>query len=827
VNEMALYQYGYSRTEFLTMTAMDIWPDANKETFKNSDLTFKREHPNSNGEIWNHIKKDGTIIQEEIIAHEILFEGKEASLILSKDITEKVRMERRLISSEKRVRKIIENIFDMIILMDASFKIIYRSPSASRLTGWNDEDLSNSNGVPNIHPDDLDLYKETIQNLVANPNMPKNATIRYQHKDGHYIWIEGTGVNLLNDEDVNAIVFNFRDVTARIQEENNLIASEKRLRALIENNYDSIALMDESLKIIFRSPSATRISGWTNEEIEKIPSTANVHPDDLEKVAATVKEVFANPRKPIRLLYRNLHKNGKYIWLEGVLTNLIADRDINAIILNFRDITDKVEADEKLIASELHFRLLIENSVEGISLADKNANTLYRSPSGNKIFGTIGLENTINRTHPDDLEMRRKTYAKVLRNPGVAISFQSRILHSTNRYIWLEGTFTNLINVKGINAIVTSYREITKRKELEVRLKRVNKLARIGGWEIDMATETVYWTNMTREIHETEPEYLPDLKSGLSFFKKGKDRDLITQKLQNAIELGTAWDLELQICTTKNNKLWIRTIGETEFKDGKCVRVYGSIQDIDKRKKAEEQVYTLNKKLELRVKQRTEELESFSYSVSHDLRAPLRAVNGYAKIIEEDYGKILDTEGKRLLLELQNNAQKMGLLIDELLAFSRLGRKDVVLSLVDMDKLTANALVEVQTHLPGPVNVTFKNLIPIQADHNLMKQVLINLLSNALKYSSKKDHPEVSVESKRKNGMVVFSVKDNGAGFNMKYSYKLFGVFQRLHSTEEFPGIGVGLAILKLIIQKHKGKVWAEGKVGQGATFYFSLPDSI
>lgn len=229
--------------------------------------------------------------------------------------------------------------------------------------------------------------------------------------------------------------------------------------------------------------------------------------------------------------------------------------------------------------------------------------------------------------------------------------------------------------------------------------------------------------------------------------------------------------------------------------------------------------------LEKRVKERTEDLESFSYSVSHDLRAPLRAINGYANILDEDYGTLLDAEGKRLLGKVRSNAKKMGMLIDDLLTFSRLGRKGISMLSVDINELTETVLSEINQTTTHHAEIKFSNLLPAIGDYNLLQHVFTNLLSNAIKYSSKKEKPVIQIKSERKNGMLIYAISDNGVGFNMQYVHKLFGVFQRLHSDEEFSGTGVGLAIVHRIIKNHDGKVWGQGKEDQGATFFFSLPD--
>jgi light-regulated signal transduction histidine kinase (bacteriophytochrome) len=193
-------------------------------------------------------------------------------------------------------------------------------------------------------------------------------------------------------------------------------------------------------------------------------------------------------------------------------------------------------------------------------------------------------------------------------------------------------------------------------------------------------------------------------------------------------------------------------------------------------------------------------------------------------MLGEDYNTVLDPEGKRLLGEVRKNAKKMGVLIDDLLTFSRLGRKGVRKSFVNMNKLIETVLAEINQSQIHNAEIRCMNLLPVIADYNLLKHVITNLLSNAIKYSSKKENPVIEIKSELKNGALIYSVSDNGAGFDMQYLNKLFGVFQRLHSDEEFSGTGVGLAIVQRIIHKHDGKVWAQGIEGEGATFFFSLP---
>lgn len=252
------------------------------------------------------------------------------------------------------------------------------------------------------------------------------------------------------------------------------------------------------------------------------------------------------------------------------------------------------------------------------------------------------------------------------------------------------------------------------------------------------------------------------------------------------------------------------------------------LHDTTERRRAEEQIRRLNGELERQIAQLAavnRELEGFSYSVSHDLRAPLRAIDGFARFLEEDYGDKLDEEGRRLLGVIRESSRKMGQLIDDLLAFARLGRTSVSSQGIDMTALANEVLKGIREAGDAQAaTCSIGAMPPARGDRSLLHQVWMNLLDNAVKYSRTKDHPVVEAGGYSAAGENVYYVKDNGVGFDMQYAGKLFGVFRRLHSPEQFPGTGVGLAIVQRIVAKHGGRVWAEGKVDEGAAFYFSLP---
>ena len=298
-------------------------------------------------------------------------------------------------------------------------------------------------------------------------------------------------------------------------------------------------------------------------------------------------------------------------------------------------------------------------------------------------------------------------------------------------------------------------------------------------------------------------------------------------------EHAEAGESEFRIINKDGEIRWISHRCRPVFdQHGKWRGVRVGNRDITARHKAEDKITELNRTLERRVTERTEqleaansELEAFSYSVSHDLRAPLRAIKGFSDILIQDHAGKLDDEGKRLLNVVLNNAERMSQLIEDILEFSHTGQLEITSSEIDMEKMARAVVEELQPSNAGTkLQFEIEHIPPATGDRAMMKQVFVNLLSNAIKFSRTRETPTIRVGATVKGDETIYFVKDNGVGFDMRNVDKLFGVFQRLHSVTEFEGTGIGLAIVKRIVNRHGGRVWAEGKINEGATLYFALP---
>jgi PAS domain S-box-containing protein len=558
---------------------------------------------------------------------------------------------------------------------------------------------------------------------------------------------------------------------------------------------------------------------------------------------------------PYELELKTIRENGTNGWMR-VRGETVTDKDHKTIGLwcAAQDISARKQLELDLILAQerledffnLSPSLIVVTNIDGkIFKINKSCTTILGYTE--KEILNIGLWSLV---HPDDLKENNKAVERQLKS-GKIFNFINRYKNKDGSYRTLEWHTTV---VKDGSAYAYAY-DVTKQNkataqllfqneekyaaelaltnkklafQIEEKDKRANELSiaydTISAYKYALDESSIVAITDQKGIIHTVNNNFCNISKYSREELIGQDHRIISsgchskefiKELWSTIANGKVWKGELKNKAKDGTIYWVDTIIvpflDRERKPYQYIAIRTEITD---RKRTDEQLKSVNK-----------ELDAFSYSVSHDLRAPLRAINGYAKILEEDYDTVLDSEGKRLLDVVRANSIKMGVLIDDLLTFSRLGRRKITKLSVDMNKLVETYLAEINHSATLGTEIKFNNLLPAIGDDNLLQHVITNLLSNAIKYSSKKENPLIEIKSEQKNGELIYSISDNGVGFDMNYADKLFGVFQRLHADDEFSGNGVGLAIVQRIIQKHDGKVWAEGKEGQGATFFFSMPD--
>lgn len=368
-----------------------------------------------------------------------------------------------------------------------------------------------------------------------------------------------------------------------------------------------------------------------------------------------------------------------------------------------------------------------------------------------------------------------------------------------------------------------------QQSELLARLQETQRLARIGNWDYDLSTQTLTWSDETYRLFGLDPTQAEPTYAEFLGHIHPDDRPALLTAIQQAIAGGTVYELDLRIIHTDTSIRYLAMKGQPFCNvAGQVTRLFGAMLDITERKQAEIAVQTLNQELSKSVVELTavnRELEAFSYSVSHDLRAPLRSINGYSQALLEDCWERLDDTGHRYLQRIRAATERMGELIDDVLILSRITRSDMTFQPVNLSELVQEILADLQTTNPDrQVDCTIQADVIAWGDRTLLKVLLLNLLDNAWKFTSKQPLARIEFGTvEDNNGKLLYFVRDDGTGFDMTYADKLFGAFQRLHSVQEFSGTGIGLATAQRIVHRHGGQIWGASAIGQGATFFFTL----
>ncbi len=605
-----------------------------------------------------------------------------------------------------------------------------------------------------IWPEELaDIYHEMDNELLSHPGAQVfDSKVRFADGLIHFVNFHKATYEDL-DGHLAGLVGVFIDITERKQAEEELRKSEREYRTIFETTGTATAIIEDDTTISLANEELAKLAGYSKEEIEGKKSWRDlIDPDEIERMLGYHFLRRINPNAAPRQYESSfLDRSGK---VKRILSTVAMIPGTKKSVLSFLDITEHKQIEDALREREVQLTEITGNMQDIIMMIDAEGVIQYISPSYTSILG-YATEDILGSPvfsiiHPDDLKRTMSAFMRAIKDPFKAKKVEHRCQHANGRYLWMESVGKAMLSEETAVGAVVCIRDITDRMQVEEELKKHRAhLEEL----VSIRTTALQEVNSILQLEIAERVRI----------EKARDQ-LIADLEQQANELSAA------------NK----------------------------------------------------ELESFSYSVSHDLRSPLRIIDGYSQILEEDYSDRLDEDGRDNIKVIRQQCRHMGELINDLLELARINKAEMSHERVDLSILAESIMVELQQTQPErKVVFTASDAIYTYGDPLLLKVMLANLLGNAWKFTSRQEEARITFGVTIFEGRQVYCLQDNGAGFNMAYAGKLFGPFQRLHSQVEFPGTGIGLAIVQRIIHRHGGQIWAEAAVEKGAAFYFKLGDRI
>ena len=791
---------------------------------------------------------------------------------LESEIEQRISAEKQSRESERQMQTILNAAPDAVIIINDDGKIIKWNLKAELMFGWTETEVMNQPLTETIiphryrdaHTKGLRHFLQTGEGVVLNNTIEITAlkkdntefdvalSISSAIVNGKYLFtgfVRDITEKKRAEEKIRRLNAELEQRVAQRTEE--LYKSEKKYRYLFENNPMPMWIIDlPTFHFLDVNEAALAHYGYNREEFLSM-TAIDIRPEEEKtRFRRANHPVNINTAEYNRGNWKHVKKDGTIIHVEIIAHDIVYEGKTSRFILS-NDITERVKAEEELQRSvkalnesQQLLSAIVDNSSAVIYVKNLQGQYLMINRRFTELFH-LSQEKVLGNT---DYDFFSKDMADAFREIDVraaesdyALTEQEVAPHDDglHTYISVKSALRHE-NGKAYATFGIST-DITQLKIVEETLRK--SLREISDYKFALdESSIVAITDQKGIIKHANDNFCTISKYSRSELI-GQDHRIINsgyhskefiRNLWVTIANGKIWRGELKNRAKDGTIYWVdTTIIPFLNEEGKPYQYVAIRSDITGRKKIEDELQQLNEALEEKVNTRTEqlllankELETFSYSVSHDLRAPLRIINGFGQILLEDYAEKLDEQGERIIQRIMNSTRKMGLLIDNLLDFSRLGRSEMRLSDVDMNELVKEVLDELKNgDTPVPSKLTVSHLKTAKGDGHLLKQVWINLISNAVKYSGKKEDPVIEIGTIKKENKDVYYIKDNGVGFDMKYKDKLFGVFQRLHYETEFTGTGVGLALVQRIITRHGGKVWAEAKENEGATFYFILPE--
>jgi PAS domain S-box-containing protein len=798
------------------------------------------------GIIRNYLINAKTINGEKIVvlANSHLVKDEQSRLVRIEgtynDFTERKRTEKALEDERNLLRTLIDLLPTLIFVKDRESRFLAANVACAHFMGvTSPQEL--------IGKSDAEFYQAEVAADFRSDELGVFEGIPVVDKEEGSSSLNGTPLNLLttklplrdSEGNIIGLVGASFDITERKLAEEELKISKERLLFATEGanlgiwNWNIVTdelIWSDQCKALFGVPPDETMSYQRFSDA--------LHPDDRERTDKAVNDALDN-RNDFDIEYRSLWPDESIHWLAAKGRGYY-DATGKAVRLEgvVMDITERKKAEEKLITIVSRQEAILSSVPDIIMEVNNDKVYVWANQSGLDFFG----DDVIGKEASFYFEGEQDTYKIVqplFKGNDDIIYLESWQRHKNGEKRLLSWWCRVLKDENGnVTGALSTARDITDSRQLALQIEEErNRLSSL----LSSIPDEVWFTDTnkkftlanTKVIQEFGLDRVENLdveefaQSLKVILPDGTPRPVEEAPPLRALKGEVILNLEEIVLDPNSKELRYRQVNSAPVKDafGNIIGAISVVRDITELKR-------LNEELEQRVIQRTEqleiankELEAFTYSVSHDLRAPLRAVDGFSKFVLEDYENKLDAEGKRLLNLIRSNTQKMDHLITDLLALSRVTRCELNFSGIDMTQMAISMFKETAApDVPDKISFKVDQLPEAYADPTYMRQVWANLIANAIKFSSKEKKPIIEICGHTEDGFNVYYIKDNGVGFNPEYVHKLFGVFQRLHKSDDFEGTGVGLAIVQRIINRHGGKVWAEGEEGKGAAFYFSLP---
>jgi PAS domain S-box-containing protein len=757
------------------------------------------------------------------------------------------RRELQLVFNERRFRSLVENSNDAIAILSKDVELTYMSPSVINVLGYTVEEIMQLDAISLVHPEDVAKVQQAMEICLANPGVPgKGLVVRVLHKNKSWQWIETTLTNMLHDPAIGGIVDNFRNVTEKRQAEEKVRIAKERYDTVIKATNEAVWEWDIQTNEVHWGEGFRSLFGY---DPEKTSRSVNVwdsyfHPEDAEKIVNSLNAVVASESQlQWEAEYRFLKSNGQYAYVldRGFL---IRDTQGNPLrmIGAMQDITSKMVADQALRDSEEKTRLIMNASLDAIICMDKNGLITFWNPQAEKIFGwsmeeVMGRplsETIIPATYRAHHNRGLEAYAKTGQGRNLNTILELSAINRNNEEFPVELTVLPIRQDKE-EFFCAFVRDITGRKMAEQQLKlskeRYDTIAKATNdviYEWDIVKNVNYWGEGYETLfgHKRTGDTMPT-GSWLDNLHP-EEKDSILASAYEAFETKkTSLVRELRFrCADGSYKTVFDKLVIVYDQEGKPLRIVGAMQDITERKKNETSIINLNEELNKRAEElaaSNSELEQFAYVASHDLQEPLRMVTGFLELLKSKYENNLDETARQYIQFSADGAERMKQLILDLLEYSRVNTSQEQHASTNLGEIINQVLDTYVCKIKTSNAIVKVSLMPSARVNKLqMTQLFQNLIGNALKYN-RAEQPKIEIGFEEKCTHWQFFVKDNGIGIDPKFYERIFIIFQRLHTKNQFSGTGIGLAICKKIVEKHEGKIWVNSTPGQGSTFYFTI----